>query len=140
LSVYLDASVLAALFVPDDLSERATAFAQANTEPMIISDYAGAEFASAVARMVRIRVRSERDARAAFAQFDTWTARLAARVEVQPSDIAVATAYLRRLDLTLRAPDAVNIAIAERLDSTLVTFDTKMAASARALGLAVAQV
>lgn len=140
MSVYLDASVLAALFVPDDLSERATAFAQANTEPMIISDYAGAEFASAVARMVRIRVRTERDARAAFAQFDAWTARLAARVEVQPSDIAVATAYLRRLDLTLRAPDAVNIAIAERLGSMLVTFDSKMAACARALGLAVAEV
>jgi predicted nucleic acid-binding protein len=34
--------------------------------------------------------------------------------------------------------DALHIAIAQRLDATLVTFDQRMAASARALGMAVA--
>jgi predicted nucleic acid-binding protein len=39
--------------------------------------------------------------------------------------------------LPLRTPDAIHIAIAERVDATLVTFDLAMAASARALGTAV---
>jgi len=45
---------------------------------------------------------------------------------------------LRRLDLNLRAPDAIHIAITERANATLVTFDLKMADSARSLGVAVA--
>jgi predicted nucleic acid-binding protein len=55
-----------------------------------------------------------------------------------PGDLAAATMFLRRLDPPLRTPDAVHIAIAQRLGTTLVTFDRQMAASARALGTAVA--
>jgi uncharacterized protein len=53
------------------------------------------------------------------------------------SRIAVATTFLRRLDLPLKTPDAIHIAIAQRLGATLVTFDRQMAASARALGTPV---
>ncbi len=53
------------------------------------------------------------------------------------NDVRRAEAALRRLDLTLRAPDALNIMIPQRVDAVLLTFDTKMAASARALGLDV---
>jgi uncharacterized protein len=45
---------------------------------------------------------------------------------------------LRRLDVNLRTPDALHIAIAQRLEATLVTFDWGMAAAARPLGMAVA--
>jgi predicted nucleic acid-binding protein len=41
----------------------------------------------------------------------------------------------RRLDLPLRTPDALNIAIAQRVGADLVTFDDRMVASARALGI-----
>jgi len=41
------------------------------------------------------------------------------------------------LDLTLRAPDAINIAIAQRIEADLLTFDDQLAASARALGTTV---
>ncbi|HVH76374.1 MAG TPA: hypothetical protein VM755_15780 [Stellaceae bacterium] len=53
------------------------------------------------------------------------------------ADIAAADAFLRRLDLNLRAPDAINIAIAQRLGADLMTFDERMTANARALGLAL---
>ncbi len=79
-----------------------------------------------------------RQARITLAGFDTWLARMADRVEISPADVAVATAFLRRLDLTLRTPDAIHIAIAQRMNATLVTFDQGMAESARALGMAVA--
>jgi predicted nucleic acid-binding protein len=45
---------------------------------------------------------------------------------------------IRRLDLDIRAPDARNIAIAQRIGATLMTFDTKMAITAQAPGVPVA--
>jgi predicted nucleic acid-binding protein len=45
---------------------------------------------------------------------------------------------MRRLDLTLRTPDALHIAISGRVGATLATFDEKMAAAARVVGLPVA--
>jgi uncharacterized protein len=56
------------------------------------------------------------------------------------SDIASAASFIRRLDLNLRAPDAINIAIADRIGAALATFDDRMAAAARALEVAVAAV
>jgi predicted nucleic acid-binding protein len=47
---------------------------------------------------------------------------------------------LRRLDLTLRAPDAINIALAQRARAARATFDEKMAASATALKADLAKV
>ena len=45
---------------------------------------------------------------------------------------------LRRLDLPLRTPDAINIAIAQRIDAALATFDDKMRAAATAIGVSIA--
>jgi predicted nucleic acid-binding protein len=78
------------------------------------------------------------DARGAFAALDVWTARAARSVTASPADIAAANTYLRRLDLPLRTPDAINIAIAERAGCTLLTFDRKMADNAMTLGIPVA--
>jgi predicted nucleic acid-binding protein len=139
LSIYLDASILVALFTNDALSERADAFLRdAAPVTVLVSDFAGAELASAIARRVRTRELSADDARIAFSNFDAWTARTATRAETVPPDVAAAAAFLRRLDLTLRTPDALNIAIAQRLGATLATFDAGMAASAAALGVELA--
>jgi uncharacterized protein len=137
-SVYLDASVLVALLTEDALTLRADAFLRGCTAALIVSDFAAAEVASVVARHVRTREISMDDARAAFTTFDEWTARATVRAETTGADIASATTFLRRLDLALRTPDAINIAIAQRLEATLLTFDVKMIDCARALGVAVA--
>jgi len=65
-------------------------------------------------------------------------ARTAKRVETVAADIAAAAEFIRRLDLNLRTPDAVNIAVAQRAGAILATFDTRMAESEAALGVAVA--
>jgi predicted nucleic acid-binding protein len=139
-NVYLDASILVSFFTSDALSAQADRFLGSGPGAVVASDLAAAEFASAIARRVRTRHLNAGDAYAVFADFDAWTARVAVRAEATPPDIAAATAFLRRLDLTLRAPDAINIAIAQRVGAALATFDTRMAESARVLGAALAPV
>jgi len=137
-SVYLDASVLVALLTVDALTARADAFLRANAPIMIVSDFAAAEFASAVGRRVRIGDITADEARSGFSAFDAWTAQATLREETVAADIRAAGAFLRRVDLTLRTGDAVNIAIAQRMRALLVTFDQKMAATAQVLGVPVA--
>jgi uncharacterized protein len=134
-NAYLDASVLVALFTIDSFSPRARAFLDAQRPIVIVSDFAAAEFASAVGRLVRTREVTLARARRMFVEMDGWLARSAKRVETVSADIVTAQGFLRRLDLPLRTPDAVNIAIAQRVNATLGTFDDKMRAAAMALGV-----
>jgi predicted nucleic acid-binding protein len=137
LTWYLDASFLVALLTAEPFSERADDFLERHPAPLIVSDFAAAEFASAIARRVRSRESSREDAVQDLSDFDLWTARSTTYVELVATDIARAASFLRRLDLPLRTPDAIHIAIAKRIDATLVTFDRGMTASARALGTTV---
>jgi uncharacterized protein len=137
-SLYLDASVLVTLFVIDPLSARAEVLLSAHPEIVFVSDFAVAEFSSAVGRRVRTRDLTPEDAQLAFSNLDTWVERSAYREEITTGDIDSANRILRRLDVNLRTPDAIHIAIARRLEATLVTFDRSMAAGARDLGMAVA--
>jgi len=138
LSVYLDASVLVALFVDDVFSAQADSLLRQSPTRVVVSDFAAAEFASSVSRKVRMGRLSEPDAREAFATFDIWAARAAERTGVVASDVGAATRFLRRLDLTLRTADAINIAIAQRLEAELASFDQKMIESAALLGVPAA--
>ena len=107
-------------------------------EIVVVSDFSVAEFCSAVGRRVRTHDLTREDGQLAFSNLDTWVARSAYRQEITTADIDAANRILRRLDVNLRTPDAIHIAIAQRLEATLVTFDRSMAAGARALGIAVA--
>ena len=139
MTVYLDASVLVALIMVDALTDRAEAFFRANTPVLIVSDFAAAEFASAVARRVRAGDITSDEAHRGFSAFDMWTSRATQREETMTADVRAAGAFLRRLDLSLRTADALNIAIAQRIRAALATFDQKMAASARVLGIPVVE-
>ena len=138
LSLYLDASVLVALLAPDPFSDRAAALLGAGQAPLIVSLLGTAEFSSAIARLVRMEAWTEAQARACFSDFDAWIDGVATQITIEPTDLRTASGFIRRLNLPLRAPDAIHIAIALRLSATLATFDRKMAAAAAALGVAVA--
>jgi uncharacterized protein len=135
LSLYLDASALLPLFIQEARTTEAHQHLIANV--LVISDFAIAEFSSGVARRARVGEITESDATTVFAAFDAWIANAARRESLTAGDLANATALVRRLDLGLRAPDALNIAITQRCGAQLLTFDEKMARSARALGLTV---
>lgn len=137
MNVYFDASVLVALFSLESSSTQAIrTFRGRNIYP-VVSDFAAAELASAIARKFRMQLLTETQAHNIFSNFDAWTARMTTKIATTPSDIRVAEAAIRRLDLVLRAPDALNIAIAQRIGAELATFDQRMADCARALGVSV---
>ena len=138
MNTYADASVIVALFVPDLFNERAARLIQQRRPTLVLSDFAAAEFASVLGRQVRTRELTANAAREAFTAFDAWAEIRGARLETSAADIAAAERFLRRLELNLRTPDALNIAIARRNGAALATFDTRMADAARALGLEVA--
>jgi len=135
LSLYLDASVLVALFVAE--LRAPDAHAGLLGQRLFISDVAAAEFSAAIAKRVRVGDLTAADATSAFGTFDAWSAKAANRVQIESGDMAATLFLVRRLELALRMPDAANLAIAQRLGARVFTFDKKMAAAAAALGLAV---
>ena len=137
MSFYLDTNILVALLTPEPLSDRVDDFIRDHPRSLIVSDFAAAEFASAIARRVRTREIALAEAHGDLIDFDLWITRFATRIDLSSADVAAATTYLRRLDLALVTPDALHIALARRAEATLVTFDRGMAAAARAVGMAV---
>jgi len=136
-SVYLDVNVIVALFAVDPLNDRTDKALRGLRDTLVVSDLAGAEFSSVLARRVRTRDLSAGEARTAFANFDLWCESQAQSVAIEGADVAHATNLVRRLDLPLRTPDALHIAVAQRSDCALLTFDRAMANVARALGIEI---
>ena len=138
MSVYLDTSVLVGLFVAhDSFATRAQALADRPGFDPIVSDFVSTEFASVIARLTRMNSLNQDQAREIFAEFDAWASQSADLAEVLSSDIQTAEAYIRRLALNIRAPDAINRAIASRLGAPVATFDSGMAVNAKALGISL---
>lgn len=128
MSVYRDTSVLVGLFVAhDSFATRAQALADSPGFVPIVSDFVSTEFASVSARLTRMNSLNQDQAREIFAEFDAWASQSA-------------EAYIRRLDLNIRAPDAIDLAIASRLGAPVATFDRGMAVNAKALGISLQNV
>jgi predicted nucleic acid-binding protein len=125
LSVYLDASTLLPTLIEEPGSAAVDRFISGLDEEMIVSEFAAAEVASALSRLVRTGVMAPADAGERLADFDAWRG---------------AAASDRRFDLMLRAPDALHIALCRRHDLNLVTMDHRMAQAAKALGVTVSGV
>jgi predicted nucleic acid-binding protein len=138
LGTYFDTSFLVALFVDfDAFAKSAKAIYVDADDPLAVSDFAAAEFSSVIARLVRMDLFPEDEARAIFGRFDAWLARSAQTAYVAGTDVQTAAAIIRRLDLNIRAPDAINLAIAQRIGAAVATFDRRMADNAQALGITV---
>jgi predicted nucleic acid-binding protein len=137
LSVYLDASVLLPSLIEEDASAVVDAYMLAGTQELLVSDFAAAEVAAALSRLVRMGRLEKSDAFSRLADFDVWRAAMSSPAEIHASDARLAVEYVRRFDLALRAPDALHLAIVRRLDVTLVTLDRRLATAAAELGIAV---
>lgn len=128
MTVLLDASVLVAAFTPDIRSAQAERWLEAVETP-VVSDWAAAEFSAAIRNKIRQgTVRADR-IDAVEGAFDDWTVRLGARQQVLAQDHLKARALVIKYPL-LRAPDALQIAIAVRLSASLATFDERQGEAA----------
>jgi uncharacterized protein len=137
LSGYLDTNTIIGLLTADPLTARVNAALRQGFGELIVSDFAAAEFAGVIGRKLRTGIIARQYALDALTALDQLSLRVS-RVASEAGDILRAGAFLRRFDLPLQTPDAIHIAITHRVGATLVTFDRRMAAAARTLGLSVA--
>lgn len=139
MSAYLDASVLLPTLIQEPASEAVDAYFLESDQEFVTSEFAAAEVASALSRLIRMKLLDTADAKARLADFDVWRAAMTSPVDVHAADARLANAFVRRFELMLRAPDALHLAISQRLNATLVTLDGRLANAARELGVSVTE-
>ncbi|MBV9508980.1 MAG: type II toxin-antitoxin system VapC family toxin [Caulobacteraceae bacterium] len=139
MSLYLDASVLLPILIHEPSSPRIDRFMAEAAEPLLVSEFAAAETASALSRLIRIGHLNGDDAKERLLDFDAWRATETSLVDVESADVRSAAVIVRRFELRLRAPDALHLAISRRLDAVLVTLDIRLAQAAHAIDLPVIQ-
>jgi predicted nucleic acid-binding protein len=137
LSVYLDASAILPTLIEEAASALVDRFMAELDEELIISEFAAAEVASALSRLMRTGLMDRDDASRRLSDFDAWRAAAARDLDLQASDVRLANVFVRRFDLMLRAPDALHAAACRREDHLLVTLDKRLAAAALELGIRV---
>ena len=135
MTAYLDASTILPTLIEEVGSAAVDRFIAENDEPLVISEFATAEVASALSRLVRTGLLDPDDASARLADFDAWRAVSTEDFDLQASDVRLANVFVRRFDLMLRAPDALHAAACRRTDFLLVTMDKRLAAAAEELGV-----
>lgn len=136
MSVYLDASVVVPLFLTDVFSRSAANLI--SVQPiLIVSNWTIVEVSSVIALQTRVGAITTDEAQTMFAALDQWRSTVTNSVENDVTDFLAATQFVRQIDLSLRAADALHVATALRLGIALMTFDKKMASAAKALGVDV---
>ena len=135
MSAYLDASVILPTLVKEAGSDQIDQFLRRNSETLIVSEFAAAEVASALSRLVRTGRLDAADAASRLTDFDVWRAAGTDDYEFRTADIRLANIFVRRFDLMLRAPDALHAAACQNTNLMLVTMDRRLASAAEALGV-----
>lgn len=135
MSAYLDASAILPILIEEPGSALVDRFIADAGEALVVSEFAAAEVASALSRLVRTGLLDAADAATRLADFDAWRAVATVDIDLQASDIRLAHIFVRRFDLMLRPPDALHAAICRRGDLTLVTLDHRLATAAGELGI-----
>ncbi len=137
MTAYLDASAILPTLIEEAGSPVVDHFMRSVDEPLAVSELAAAEVASAISRIVRTGLWDAAKAASRIADFDAWRATATEDIDLQASDVRLASIFVRRFDLKLRSPDALHAAICRRADMRLITLDKRLAVAARELGLKV---
>jgi uncharacterized protein len=137
LSWYLDASVIVPLFVKEGASDAVQNLLQSANDDFIVSSFAKAEVASALSRRVRKKEISPEEADIWLGNLDEWLDTDATQLAVENHDILSAGEIVRNYQTKLLTPDAIHLAVCQRMDLTLVTLDKRLAEAAGVLGVGV---
>lgn len=135
MTLYFDASVVLALLLNEPTADAVDRFMKSHDQTIDISTLCIAECSAAIAGLVRMKRRSDAETSILLQSLDDWLDAFGVRTPVLDADVEEACALVRRLDLKLRTPDAIHLAIARRLNARLVTLDQPMAQAASLLNL-----
>lgn len=135
--LYLDTSVVLALFVREPMSERVSDWVASRRQPLGFSDWGLTECASALG--IRLR-RGELDATLATSTFlaiSTFVNESCEFIACSGHHQLDAQKLLSRFDQPLRAGDALHLAVSHHAQATLVSCDKQLVAIAKTLGTKV---
>lgn len=132
---YFDTSFLAPLILEEATSEKLEAFvAKLPAGELCISHWTRTEFASLLAREVRMGGLTEDSALAAMDQFDTMVGESFQVLAPGVADFDLATRYIKHFATKLRAGDALHLAIASNHGTKILyTLDEGLLAAAKLL-------
>lgn len=133
--IYLDTAVVLTLFVGESTSETVEAWLARRRQPLAFSDWGLTECASALGIKHRRGELSADAAASAFSAITAFARESCEWIVCEPRHQTQAQAWLGRFDLSLRAGDALHLAMSRHAGATLATYDTLLLASATALGI-----
>ena len=134
---YFDTSFLVPLVLPEASSEPITGFFEGlPTDTLAVSHWTRVEFASLLAREVRMGGLEAAAAREAGSRFDTVIAESFVVFSPNRADFDRARVWLSSFETGLRAGDALHLAIASnRGAETIYSLDKVMIAAGKTLGV-----
>ena len=135
--LYFDTSFLAPLILPEATSEPIAGFFDAlPPEGLSVSQWTRVEFASLLAREVRMGGLDPAAAHEADARFESMVRESFIVILPNPDDFDRARDCLNRFETGLRVADALHLAIAwNRGSEAIYSLDRRMIAAGKALGL-----
>ncbi len=133
--LYLDTCVLLAVLLPEAHSATATMFLAEASAPLAISAWSITALHSALGLKVRTKALSQAQAETVLNAFERSLAPGLLVLEPEPQDFRNANACLCGWTTSLRAADALHLAIASGRGATLCSLDAPFVAAAQQLGL-----
>lgn len=138
---YLDTSAVVSLLRPEPSTPAVQRWvARHGSTGVHVSDWTVVEVASALSLLQRTGDLDTPDRQRADETFELLLAMTMSVVPVRRTAYALAAEWSARHELSLRAGDALHLAVASDVDLELVTRDAAQARAARAVGVAVQEI
>lgn len=138
--IYLDTSAAIPLFIPEPTSDAVDAWLEACDDTLISSDWILTEFASALSIKVRRAEIEQKQAQAAWKDFESFCESGLRLVTVSRQAFRQAAQLVRNVPSGLRSGDSLHLATAiEAGVASIATADINLAKNAKLNGLAVNQ-
>lgn len=136
--IYLDTSAAIPLFVPEPASDAVDAWIESCDDTLVSSDWILTEFASALSIKVRRGELGQKQAQAAWKDFEGFCQSGLRLVPVSRQAFTHASKLVRDVSSTLRSGDSLHLSMAlEAGAASIATADLNLAKNAQSMGLAV---
>jgi len=135
--IYLDTSIIVPLFIREAVSDKVHRWlAGIPAEMLVTSEWTKVEFASAIGSNVRFGRVAAPVAQGALQRFREFFENSVTVLNPEPEDFSLASVYIGRFELRLRAGDALHLAVATNHGAGEVcSLDRVLVAAGRRLNL-----